>query len=71
MSSSSCPMGLDEAVNTMASPPGRIWGQRWVASPGRSLVTGCGVPPVSRTRNKGPTKLTHHREEADNAEAEQ
>ena len=45
--------GWGEAVKSTASPPGKICGQRCVASPGPSLVSSCGVRPAAGIREKG------------------
>src|SRR5579863_1889071 len=48
------PARAEWAVNKTALPPGRIWGQRWVTSPGASSVTGVGAPPAEGIRDKPP-----------------
>src|SRR5580698_4365582 len=44
-------------VKSTAFPPGRICGQRCVASPCASCVTGAGAPPAEGIRDKEPLLL--------------
>ena len=44
-------------VNSTALPPGRICGQRCVASPCASCVTGVGAPPAAGIRDRTPPML--------------
>src|SRR5438552_5063733 len=44
-------------VNRIALPPGRTWGQRWVASPGMSSVSAAGIPPAGGMRIRPLTVL--------------
>src|SRR5579862_4325451 len=45
------------AVNNTALPPGRICGQRWVASPLCKSVTGVGGPPAEGIRDRPVVRL--------------
>src|SRR5207247_602156 len=49
---SSCAKTFGEAVNRTAWPPGRTCGQRWVASPLPSFVSGWGAPPAADKRER-------------------
>src|ERR1700719_4595311 len=46
------------AVNSTALLPGRICGQRWVASPFCKSLTGAGEPPAEGIRDKPPRFLS-------------
>src|SRR5437016_9183950 len=52
---SSIPIGVVVTVKRTAWPPGKTWGQRWLASPAARVVKARFVPADSETTYSGET----------------